>query len=115
MARSRTLVVQIHLDRAPELDVDVLIEICEEFVDATRTATEFRALADETMRYRDLAFQTGDLKTLWSALRPHLYDDPHHGALVSDASIAVCQGDKGWDDYLLLHHFDLEQPLDSFS
>ncbi len=115
MAASRALVVQVHLDRAPDLDIDVLIDICTEIVEATRTATQFRALADETMRYRDLAFDAPDLKALWTVLKPVLYDGPNHGDLVADASIAVCQGDAGWDDYLLLHHFDRDQPLDQLA
>jgi hypothetical protein len=26
--------------------------------------------------------------------------------------IVVCEGERGWDDYLLLHHFDKRQKLD---
>ncbi len=31
------------------------------------------------------------------------------------ATIITCQGKRGWDDYLLLHHFDLSEPLDEIS
>jgi hypothetical protein len=26
--------------------------------------------------------------------------------------VVTCEGDRGWDDYLLLHHFDKAQKLD---
>ena len=29
------------------------------------------------------------------------------------AAIIVCEGEHGWDDYLLLHHFDPAEPLDT--
>jgi hypothetical protein len=109
------LVVQVHLDRAPDLDLDRLIEFLTDVVGATKTAEEFQTLADETLRYRDLAFRTHDLAALWQVLQPALYDDPLHGAALADATIVICEGEQGWDDYLLLHHFDREQPLDRFA
>lgn len=112
---THAFVVQVHLDRAPDLDLDRLTEILTEIIGATKTAEEFQTLADETLRYRDLAFRTSDRATLWRVLQPALYDDPVHGAALADATIVICQGDEGWDDYLLLHHFDREQPLDRFA
>jgi hypothetical protein len=33
---------------------------------------------------------------------------------MSKATIVVCEGDDGWEDYLLLHHLDPEDHSMSF-
>ena len=34
-------------------------------------------------------------------------------ARISRGAIITCQGKRGWDDYLLLHHFDPAEELDT--
>ena len=34
------------------------------------------------------------------------------GGELRDAMIITMTGEEGWDDYLLLHHFDRAEPLD---
>ena len=41
----------------------------------------------------------------WDAITPRLKAVPVN-------LIVVCEGEHGWDDYLLLHHFDEQQELD---
>lgn len=46
-------------------------------------------------------FETPDLAGLWRRLRARLAAT---GLLAG--TIVTCQGEDGWDDYLLLHHHD---------
>ena len=46
-----------------------------------------------------------------SAKLLHLNSYPELGA----AAILVCQGEHGWDEYLLLRHFDPCQALDALA
>jgi len=57
-------------------------------------------------------YETPDLYQLWILIRRHVLDSPTLGPAIRKAAIIVCQGDFEWDDYLLLHHFDHDQPLD---
>ena len=59
-------------------------------------------------RYVNVAFATDDLKALWSALREEMLGVPR----LAEAAIVCCEGEHGWDDYLLLHHFDPTEPID---
>jgi hypothetical protein len=59
-------------------------------------------------RYVTVALQAADAIGLWAAIRERLHAD----AALSRAAMVVCQGERGWDDYLLLHHFDPSQVLD---
>jgi hypothetical protein len=44
-------------------------------------------------------------------IRELLQADP----ALANIAIVVCQGERGWDDYLLLHHFDSSVPLDQLT
>ncbi len=39
-------------------------------------------------------------------------DSPEVGLAARSSCIVTCQGDHGWDDYLLLHHYDRTLVLD---
>ena len=57
--------------------------------------------------YVNFHMQSSHVPSLWAALR----DVIHRGGL-SSSVIVTCQGDEGWNDYLLLHHFDANQVCD---
>jgi hypothetical protein len=58
--------------------------------------------------YVNLYFATDDLKSLWESVRHTLSAAPG----LANATIVACEGENGWDDYLLLHHFDPSEALD---
>ena len=58
-------------------------------------------------RYINVSFETNDLGALWPVVRGTLMKLRLQGA-----SIVTCTGRDGWAAYLLLHHFDSNQPLD---
>ncbi|MGH7176392.1 MAG: hypothetical protein ACREJC_03335, partial [Tepidisphaeraceae bacterium] len=62
----------------------------------------------ERGRYIDVSFETRSLQKLWIRVRKVLKED----STLARCSIVVCEGSSGWDDYLLLHHFDSRQKLD---
>ena len=43
----------------------------------------------------------------------HRFLDSELGPQLASASIATCEGNRGWDDYLLLHHYDRTLDLDT--
>jgi hypothetical protein len=53
-------------------------------------------------------FRPADLRVLWPAVREELRADPRLAA----CSIVCCEGERGWDDYRLLHHSDPSEPQD---
>ena len=64
--------------------------------------------------YANLMFESSDLQRLWGSLSDVLYGDEKVGPALSKASIAMCEGREGWNDYLLLYHFDSSVELDTF-
>jgi hypothetical protein len=59
--------------------------------------------------YFNITFATPDPKVLWPSVRKELVR-----LGLQSASIATCTGSRGWDNYLLLHHFSREIPKERF-
>src|SRR4051812_33748755 len=53
--------------------------------------------------YFNVTFATPDPKLLWPAVREALVR-----LGLQSGSIATCTGSRGWDNYVLLHHFSRE-------
>lgn len=64
--------------------------------------------------YINYVFETPDAEKLWQTLRLAVLDDSLVGMVIQEASVVTCEGQHGWDDYLLLHHYDDEERVDSF-
>ena len=58
--------------------------------------------------YIDVAFRADDPAKLWASVRQELFASVG----LAESAIVVCEGQQGWDDYLLLHHYDSAVPLD---
>jgi hypothetical protein len=63
---------------------------------------------EDTARYININFETNDLARLWQVLKPEIASRRS----LSRSTIVCCEGNNGWDDYLLLHHFDSTLILD---
>jgi hypothetical protein len=59
-------------------------------------------------RYVNVEFETEDAAGVWAVVRAELRVVPG----LAGAAIVCCEGEHGWDDFLLLHHFDPAEPLD---
>ena len=65
----------------------------------------------EEGRYINLIMEAANPRQTWEAISNELRLDTGF----ANAAIVCCQGDHGWDDYLLLHHFDRTEPLDELN
>jgi hypothetical protein len=59
-------------------------------------------------KYINFIFKSNDLKETWNKINTHYIAQPN----LSASSIITCEGSKGWDNYLLLHHFDKNVEID---
>jgi hypothetical protein len=109
---ARVLHIQVQLHRQPGLDeprvVDLLLGVGRE----GHVLRVRQSGGDDEGRWLGFSYTTGDVGRTWSLLRAKALGDADVGASLARAAIVVCQGDAGWDDYLLLHHFDPDEPLD---
>ncbi|HKA45671.1 MAG TPA: hypothetical protein VKF40_27025 [Burkholderiales bacterium] len=106
------LKIQVHPERMPALDLDGVLQIfsnAAEMADAELTVRE----GEDDGPYINYDFLTGDLVRLWEVLQSQVFLDDVLGPQLAHAAIATCQGSRGWDNYLLLHHYDQSLQLDT--
>jgi hypothetical protein len=99
----KQLHIQIQPARFPGLDLTAAIDCL------SRLSTEARVgRGEDHGEYVNIDYETSRLAELWILVRAELLALPG----LADATIVTCEGKFGWDDYLLLHHFDPTEPLD---
>ena len=99
----KSLVAQIQPARALHLDVEATVGLL------TANGEEVTVNhGSDSGPFVNITFKTVNLSDLWPRLEQLIRSTPQ----LSTAAIVTCEGEQGWDDYLLLHHFDSEEPLD---
>lgn len=104
--------LHIQPNRAPSLDMADVRRACETIAAAGFVERHKEIVGEDRGPYVNHMFATACPPLLWRALREQLLDDARLGPLLKAASMTMCEGADGWNDYLLLHHFDPDQPLD---
>jgi hypothetical protein len=70
---------------------------------------------DEEGPYAQVTYTVRNLAGFWAHLQAEMTRNATISAAITRGSIVVCEGDHGWDDYLLLHHFNPTEPLDTIA
>lgn len=97
--------VQVQPDRSPGLDLDAVLALFATAAELADAELEVTAGVDDGP-YVNYDFLTRDLARLWEILQSQVFWDRTIGPHLARASIVTCEGRRGWDDYLLLHHYD---------
>ncbi len=66
---------------------------------------------DDDGPYTNVNIDAEDIPSLWSVIADALHAEPS----LASATIVCCEGENGWDDYLLLHHFDETETIDTLN
>ena len=110
----KTLHIQLQPELAPGLDT----KLVHDLIGALRSNSDLIqnlsvTNGDDNGPYINMNVKTHDVVALWGLMRKELFSHPVAGPDLQRAAIVACEGNAGWDDYLLLHHFDPAEPLDS--
>jgi hypothetical protein len=113
MAVARTLHIQVQPGLAESLD---MVRLRREF---QAIATDNPLVSGHRFRngnddgdYYNFDFDTPRPAALWEQIRAAVYDASAFGQSVHHSSMAICTGIHGWEDYLLIHHWDPAEDLD---
>jgi hypothetical protein len=71
-------------------------------------------VGEEDGRYENFTFEAASPDDALSKLRI-VFDSPRLGRAARASCIVTCQGQHGWDDYLLLHHYDRTLIVDALA
>jgi hypothetical protein len=109
-----TICLQVQPNRARDIDMHRVRELCEFAASSEKYVSKFAVFEDkEKGSYINFMFETTKLQKTWNLLQDMLFKDEKLGLVLSQASIVVCEGKDGWNDYLLLHHYDPTEKLDN--
>jgi hypothetical protein len=109
----RHLNLQFKPEKAPKLDpgaVRIVLEVLSR--DHSLVAGFETSQGDDKGPYMNFTFLVKDLPRFWLKVKKEVLGHPEIGAELALSSIIVCEGKGGWDEYLLLHHFDPKLELD---
>ena len=104
--------VQVQPDLSPELDLAGVLALFTTAAELADAELEVAAGEDDGL-YVNYDFRTLDPARLWEVLQSQVFLDSKLGPRLARASIVTCEGNRGWDDYLLLHHYDRAFKLDA--
>lgn len=104
--------IQIHTDRAPGIDLAAVHAACAALARDKALVRCFAVIEKGCVGHINLMFATTQPKALWEALQKTLFDGSALGDAIRRSSMVMCEGERSWDDYRLLHHFDPAERLD---
>jgi hypothetical protein len=106
----RIIHVQVQPERTKRLDVSATIESLRRIAGNRTLVRRFKfEEGSDNSTYMNFNYLTTKPAGLWQALR----SGPLRSKFLRSASMVVCEGADGWNDYLLLHHWDRRRKLDS--
>lgn len=103
---------QIQIDRLSKLTERDIIEICARMDSGWSESVSYES-GDDDGRYINLFIRTSDRTATWDRICAHLLGSEDPGAELRDAMIVTVTGNREWDDYGLLHHFDADVRTDT--
>ena len=105
--------MQVHPTLAPGLEMDRLAQAAEKAARSTEGIRGFEVVSGEDEgAFVNIVMASEDPILSWQRLRPALLESPEFGAALKAASLWLCTGEEGWDDYLLLYHYDPAMEVD---
>jgi hypothetical protein len=111
-----TICLQVQPGRACDIDMRRVRKLCKFAASSEKNVSKFAVVEDEEKgSYINFMFETTEPQKTWNFLQDTLFKDEELSLALSKASIVVCEGKDGWNDYLLLHHFDPSEELDNIN
>ena len=110
----KNLNIQYQPEKSPGTPQEEMVAKLESFAVASSSVSSHSVeRGEDDGPYVNFGFSTDDLSALWAEIKTELYGDDSIGAALEQSTITTCEGSQGWDNYLLLHHFDQGEKLDN--
>ncbi|MBX3416229.1 MAG: hypothetical protein KF851_01395 [Pirellulaceae bacterium] len=108
---TRTFCCQIQIDRLSFMTKTDVLDIFGKIAGSWDERVEIQT-GNDNGEYVNVLIESNDPCTTWERMKWPLVESKLPGSEFSPAMIVTVTGDNGWDDYLLLHHYDRDQDLD---
>lgn len=106
----RSISIQVQPDLVPDLDMEMAKQLFGA-LEAHPLAEKYQF--DEGIDngpYLNFTYGTNDAPLLWAVIQKEIYAHSMLGERLLECSMAMCSSEQGWDNYVLVHHFDPAVP-----
>lgn len=110
----RTISIQVQPDKVPNLELEKINQLFKEIKKNTLIERAYFDEGNDQGRYINFNYDSNDVQSLWVEIQDVLYKSESISKDLCQCSMVMCSGENGWDDYILLHHFDPTVVLDDF-
>jgi hypothetical protein len=110
----RTICFHIQPHRASRVDVDAISKLMLGLA-LSPQIREFSIQKGPKDSWVNFLFRAQVAERMWKMLRSRTLTHRRWGSRLRRSAIITCEGSRGWDNYLLLHHFDSQQVLDKLN
>ena len=100
------MTIQIQPERCQKLDTDQAVSGFQSLDGIYDVVIQH---GNDDGEYINVLFKTDTPSIVWKEIQRKLITP---NPLIADSTIITCEGDDGWNDYLLLHHFDPTEMTD---
>ena len=107
----RTFCFQIQLDRLDVMTRDDVAMILDRL--GSQWPEKMSSNWDDVEQYVNLMVESKDPSGTWQRAKWPMVDSKIPGGEIRNALIVTATGENGWDDYLLLHHYDNSEQIDA--
>lgn len=109
----RELYLQVLPERAPGIDIEDVTRRLQAVCADPPALTPLNVTSGEDNGpYYNYLFATEYAREHWDAIRDQMFGQDAFGRLMRRSTVVCCSMEDGWDDYLLLGHFDRTLLLD---
>ncbi|MCP5283777.1 MAG: hypothetical protein H6933_02645 [Burkholderiaceae bacterium] len=105
--------LQIHTDEVSSQAIAALRTECEALAPRLAGALDLRfEEGEDEGKYLNIVFDSHSPQDLWPEIKAALYLSAAHGPTLRTKSMALRTGEDGWNDYVLLYHYDSTVPVE---
>ena len=105
--------LQVHTDAIDSETMYSLTRECERLAASLDGALEVRfEEGDDEGKYLNIVFDSHSPQELWPRINAALFLSQIYGPALQANSMALRTGEDGWNDYILLFHFDPSVPVE---
>ncbi|QZA76928.1 hypothetical protein K4H28_11455 [Deefgea tanakiae] len=111
---TRILLIQLQPHLVPTMDEAKARAALAAFAEQALVIGHRVTEGNENGAFINFEYKTNDLAALWHECKERIYQNSLLAFQLQRATMAIAQGDDGWEDCLLLHHFDPATEVDEF-
>ena len=109
---TKKIVIQIQPEFLADDACELVFSILKSIENDDALSSDVKFSYDKKEIYVNVEIECSNISRLWKTIKKRLITNNSNIRNLTSGIVIVCQGESGWDDYLLLYHSDPLVPVD---